>query len=166
MKRKWILGIDPGSRGALALLSRDGAVRAVRDMPTILKGKRKKRLHVDAVALADMIRRAGDIDCAFLEQVHSMPRDGHVGAFRFGDSNGIVRGVLAALGIRVIEISPSVWKQAVRVQASDDARVRANELFTACSHHWPLHKHEGRAEAAMLALYGMRKHLGLGSIEW
>lgn len=162
-----ILGIDPGSRGALALLSRDGAVpTAVRDMPTItLKGTARDRRIVDSCALASMIKRAGDIECVFLERVHSMPRDGVASAFSFGDSYGVVRGVCAALGLRVIEISPSEWKQAVRVRAEDDARVRASEIF-GCSHHWPLVKHEGRAEAAMLAWYGMRKHLGLGSVEW
>jgi crossover junction endodeoxyribonuclease RuvC len=38
----------------------------------------------------------------------------------------------------------------------DAARARACELLPRLADRWPLVKHHGRAEAALLALYGIR----------
>jgi hypothetical protein len=38
----------------------------------------------------------------------------------------------------------------------DGARARASQLIPSAAHHWPLKKHDGRAEAALLAFYASR----------
>lgn len=149
-----VLAIDPGVSGALAVLHGRQLV-AVHDMPT---REKKGRRRVDADKLAEIIRPLG-IEHAFIEDVHSMPKDGHVGAFAFGRSAGIPEGVLAALGIKRTHIAPSVWKTAMKASANKTrSRARATQLFGArAAALWPLAKHDGRAEAAMLGLYGIEK---------
>ena len=50
------------------------------------------------------------------------------------------------------------WKRALGVQKSKDAaRARASQLLPAAAAQWGLRKHDGRAEAALLALYGARQ---------
>jgi hypothetical protein len=59
---------------------------------------------------------------------------------------------------------------ALRVPAEKDgARARASQLIPAGASWWPLVKHDGRAEAALIALYGSRLDAlyGFGpQVEW
>lgn len=159
-----LIGIDPGAGGALALIDGSGKIAAVEDMPTT---EHKGRRRVNPVALAGIVRQWAPA-AAILEQVHSMPRDGAVGAFAFGKSTGIVVGVLGALRIPLTEVPPQEWKRVLRVPAMKDAaRARATQLLPGASHLWPLKKHDGRAEAALIALWGAR-HSGMiaAGIDW
>ena len=57
--------------------------------------------------------------------------------------------------------SPRRWKRALHVpKAKDAARARASQLLPEAAHQWRLRKHDGRAEAALLALYGARQLTG------
>jgi hypothetical protein len=40
--------------------------------------------------------------------------------------------------------------------AKDGARARASQLLPGAADQWPLVKHDGRAEAALIALWGIR----------
>jgi crossover junction endodeoxyribonuclease RuvC len=154
-----IAGIDPGLSGAVAFLDApSGAVLDVADMPTLAlsrAGKNKREL--DAHALARLIgdRRP---DHAFLELVGARPGQGVSSVFAFGKSFGVVIGVLATLAVPMTFVAPMVWKRALRVPAAKDgARARASQLMPAAAHHWPLVKHDGRAEAVLIGLYGVRQ---------
>jgi|HubBroStandDraft_6_1064221.scaffolds.fasta_scaffold130361_4 crossover junction endodeoxyribonuclease RuvC len=145
-----IIGIDPGARGAIARYV-NGRVDAILDMPTTTH---KGKLRVNGAALARALRDLSPA-LAFLENVHSMPKQGVASTFAFGRAMGIVEGVLGALSVPFTLITPAEWKVAMRVPADKDgARARASQLIPSCAHHWPLVKHDGRAEAAMIALYG------------
>lgn len=73
---------------------------------------------------------------------------------------GILLGVIAALGIPITHVYSRTWKAALRVPAAKDgARARASELIRGGAVHWPLIKHDGRAEAALIALWGIRSLL-------
>jgi hypothetical protein len=39
--------------------------------------------------------------------------------------------------------------------AKDGSRARASQLMPAATHHWPLVKHDGRAEAALIGHCGL-----------
>ena len=153
-----IAGIDPGLSGAIALLDAEsGGVIDCVDMPThqLLRGGKAKR-ELDAHALAGMIGRDRIGHC-FIEAVSSMPGQGVSSVFSFGKSFGIVLGILAAQQIAFTLVSPVTWKKALGVPAAKDgARARASQLLPAASHHWPLIKHDGRAEAALIAYWGLR----------
>lgn len=156
-----ILAIDPGLSGAVAVYwPATGAVQ-IHDMPTVQagKGKTSKRI-IDIQALARIIDDLNKdaITHCYLEQVGTRPGEGAVGAFSFGEGVGIIRGILAANFIPVTRIAPSVWKKALGVPAAKDgARARASELLPRHAGQWARVKDDGRAEAAMLGIYGARQ---------
>lgn len=148
-----ILGVDPGLNGALAFLDIVAGTLTVHDMPTIEAGVKSKRV-VDESGLARMID-ASSANHAYVEKVGAMPGNGAVSMFGFGVSFGLVRGVIAANFIPVTLVPPQTWKRVLGVPAAKEgARARASQLLPAFSHLWPLVKHDGRAEAALIAYYG------------
>ena len=151
-----IAGIDPGLSGAVALFGAvAGAVIDVADMPvlTLMRGSKAKR-EVDGHLLADLLAGAG-IAHAYVENVGAMPGQGVSGVFAFGKAFGTVLGVLAALGVPMTLVAPASWKRALHVPAAKDgARARASQLMPTAAQHWRLVKHDGRAEAALIAYYG------------
>jgi crossover junction endodeoxyribonuclease RuvC len=154
-----VAGIDPGLSGAVALLdAATGAVVDVFDMPThaLARGGKNKR-ELDPHSLAGALGR-DRIGHAFVELVGAMPGQGVSSVFSFGKSFGITIGVLATLGIPMTFVAPVAWKRALQVPAAKDgARARASQLMPAAASHWPLVKHDGRAEAALIACYGLRQ---------
>lgn len=162
-----VIGIDPGASGAIALLV-NGAVQAIWDMPAVvLKVGRKQRRRIVAAELARIVREAG-ADHAFVENVNAMPGEGPAGAFAFGKAVGYAEMACAAIGVPVTTITPMEWKRGLSVPADKaGARARASQLLPQASGHWPLVKHDGRAEAALIALYGVRRNaVAKGAIEW
>lgn len=154
---RYILGIDPGLHGALAFYDPAADALHVHDMPTLVVAKAgKNRTVINEPALAQLIDNCSqDIGEAWLEQVGTRPGEGAVGAFTFGRVYGLIRGVLVANFIRVHDVTPQVWKKALRVTGDkDESRLRASHTFPKHTHLWPLKKHDGRAEAALIARYG------------
>lgn len=146
-----VAGIDPGLKGAVAIYN--GVRLHVFDMPTLTV----KRQEVDAGLLARYLSDQ-PIDHAWIEQVGSMPGNSAHAMFAFGEGFGIVKGVLAALAVPLSSVRPAKWKNALAVPADKDAaRGRASQLFPAFADKWPLKKHDGRAEAALIALYGLQQ---------
>lgn len=151
-----ILGVDPGLSGALALYDvRGQAVAEIIDMPTIEAGTGSKRV-VDEAALAVWVdSHAKRIKHAFVEKVGAMPGQGVTSMFSFGCSYGILRGIIAANMIPMTFVTPQKWKKALGVPAAKDgARARASQLLPASAGRWARGKDDGRAEAALIALYG------------
>jgi crossover junction endodeoxyribonuclease RuvC len=158
-----VLGIDPGSTGALCFLTIvDGLPVALEclDIPTQMIGKRS---HLDAYSLAREIDArltvAGEpLAAAIIEQGGVRPQNGRVGAATFWMGLGIVRGVLAANFIPTETVTAAGWKQALRVTGDKDAsRVRASAIFPKWSDQWSRVKDHGRAEAALIALHGANR---------
>lgn len=155
MTGRLTMGIDPGLSGALALYGRDGALE-VRDIPTLqLKTKRI----IDEYALARIIDDWSSlIESVWLEQVGVRPGEGAVGAFTFGRGYGLIRGVCVASFLTIHDVTPQSWKASLRVKGDkDESRLRASALFPRHGGLWPLKKHDGRAEAALIALYGAQQ---------
>jgi crossover junction endodeoxyribonuclease RuvC len=149
-----IIGIDPGLGGALAFLDPAALQRLeVVEMPVLTLARNKRA--VDVHALAIMLERP--IQHAFLEQASARPGQGTVSMFNFGKTFGAVLGILAARGIPYTLVSPSGWKRYMQVPASKHgARARASQLLPASSSLWLRVKDHGRAESALLALFGAR----------
>jgi crossover junction endodeoxyribonuclease RuvC len=52
-------------------------------------------------------------------------------------------------------VSPAQWKRAMHLTSDkEQSRARALETFPVCAHHFARKKDHGRAEAALIALYG------------
>jgi hypothetical protein len=151
-----ILGVDCGLSGALTFLNTSGAA-AIYDMPTFeIKRGKGKRHDLDGHALYQMIKEALP-DHAFVEQAQAMPKQSAYATGIFFQVYGEVRGILIGCGIPLTPVHPRTWKKNLGVPAEKDgARFRASQLMPHLAPRWPLKKHDGRAESALLALYGAR----------
>ena len=150
-----ILAVDPGLHGALAWT--DGLALAVRDMPTRRQPVNgKDRLVIDEDGVAQMLRTCRiRTDTLLIEHVNGMPGQSGPAAFTFGYGVGVIVGAAKALGYRVETVAPSRWKGAMAVPADKDgARARASEAWPAYAGLWARKMDDGRAESALMALYG------------
>ena len=150
------LGIDPGQTGAIAVY--DGErIEAVLDLPTMarLHGKGNQ---VDpytlATALIDLC--AGREATAVLEAVSAMPGQGVTSTFHFGESVGVVLGVLGALQIPVRMVTPAKWKKAAGLlgRYKDAARTLAIQRHPKVADQLTRKKDIGRADAVCIARFG------------
>lgn len=160
MAERTVIGIDPGLGGALARLWPSEGRLQIADMPTltITRGGKARRV-IDEYAVARLVDEwASSASCVWLERVGVMPGEGGVGAFSFGQGYGLLRGICVANFLTINDVLPQVWKRALAVKGDkDEARMRASALFPRHSGCWPLKKHDGRAESALIALYGARQ---------
>jgi crossover junction endodeoxyribonuclease RuvC len=154
-----IAGIDPGLSGALFFLDPNRPANGeATDLPIhmLVRGGRKKR-ELDIAGLIEILT-PHRIEHVFLEQVSAMPGQGVSSVFAFGKTYGAILGVIAAHSIPLTLVAPVVWKRALGVPKSKDgARARASQLLPEAASQWRLKKHDGRAEAALIALYGARE---------
>ena len=155
-----VLGIDPGASGALAFLTISGGLPVDLETVDLPNLKVAGRSQLDAYALAREIDARAHhgsemIACAMLEQGGVRPQNGRVGAATFWLGIGVIRGVLAANFIPIETAAASTWKRSIRVVGDKDAsRARASAIVPRWADQWARAKDEGRAEAALIALYG------------
>jgi crossover junction endodeoxyribonuclease RuvC len=153
-----ILGIDPGIEGAVALVSPAGELIAIHDLPTLPDGPAGRR-RVNPALLADLLAKT-HASHAYCELVNSRPTDGHVSAFSFGVTRGLLEGCLAALAIPVTMIAPPSWKRCIGLAPGKE---QAKALSRAeAIRRWPAHavlfarvRDNGRSDAALIALAGL-----------
>ena len=152
------IGVDPGASGAVAILDHQGKLVHVFDMPAleVVTGAKSKR-RVSAEMLAADLRLYAEHSRAVVEQVGAMPGQGVTSMFAFGQSLGIVQGVLAGLGIPVQLVAPAKWKRALGVNAGKDgSRAMAVSLWPSSASEFSRVKDDGRAEAALIAHWGQQ----------
>lgn len=149
-----IIGIDPGLSGAFAVYSGDRLLH-VEDLPVLeFKRNGKNKRDLDVSRLAKRIQGWAPSK-AIVEKVGAMPGQGVSSVFSFGKTYGAILGILGALEVPVDLVAPQVWKKKLGVPAGKDgARARASQLIPAGAEFWPLKKHDGRAESALIAYYG------------
>jgi crossover junction endodeoxyribonuclease RuvC len=180
------IGIDPGLSGAVGVINRKFEAELVHtlsvaegglgrgtaietihvfDTPTALvegeKTKRKYLMGAMALLLQPYAKRQDVI--AVLENVHSMPKQGVSSSFCFGEGKGIWEGILAAFEIPMMLVSPQRWKKEMmdgQGKEKSAARFKAMALFPALSDQLKLVKHDGRAEALLMAEYALRLRSG------
>jgi crossover junction endodeoxyribonuclease RuvC len=147
-----VAGVDPGLSGAIAILG--DSTLTVLDMPTLqIKGKRI----LDLYALAQFFDLNGNVKLATIEDPHAMPGQGVSSMFKFGFNCGAVQAMVASAFIPMKLVSPASWKGAMGLGKDKDASRRlASQIMPRFSHLWARAKDDGRAEAALLALYGSK----------
>lgn len=154
MPSKTILGIDNGLSGCLAFY--DEAELMLYDMP-VFEGDRKS---LDLQRIKSTIELQAP-DLAYIEKLTPMPKVSGLTGFSMGHSEGAIRGILTCMNIPYVMVRPAVWKKFFNCPAEkDQARAKASELLPQFSHNWPLKRHDGRAEAGLIALYGMYQEKG------
>jgi len=152
------LGIDPGLSGALALLDAAGLPELVADLPII---RDKSLAWIDGAALQSTILGAlqGRTAVAFVERVSSMPGQGIASSFQFGVGFGSIIGVLQALHVRIEFVTPATWKRSYGLSKDKHASLHKTRLMFPTA-ELQLAKHDGRAEALLIADWGRRSLLG------
>ncbi len=159
--RAWVCGIDPGAKGAIAAVAFEGAEPVsllIYDMPTVpvVLASGKKRTAIDFIKLHCVGRHmSAERDASvWLEMPNAMPHDGPVQAFAFGKACGAVQMAFTWVGRAVNLVRPATWKAAMGVTADKKTAVeRVHQLLPRFKEHFPARK-DGRAEAALLAVYG------------
>jgi crossover junction endodeoxyribonuclease RuvC len=157
MSAKLICGIDPGLSGAIALYGPLGSTLLITDMPVheiTINGKTKRVL--DLYALARWIDLyAATIKLCVIEDPHAMPGQGVSSCFTFGFNCGAVQAMAASSFVPMRLVRPATWKKAMHLSADKDASRRAaSQRLPTFSSLWARSKDDGRAEAALLAMYG------------
>ena len=150
MTEACIMGIDPGVSGAVAFYFLDYPNRiSVYDAPSVGK-------EINAPAFAQLIKQYSPTIC-YIESVNAMPKQGVVSSFNFGQAYGCVRGVVAAVGVPTVLVSPRKWKAFFALDSDKEKSRRLAIMKWPDCGHFNLKKHDGRAEAALIALYGSKQ---------
>ena len=107
-----IIAIDPGLSGGIAY--KDGELEYAVKMPDTIKG---------IIDLLQAIRfqfedgRTGQKHyCSaicYLEDVHSMPKQGVKSMWTFGEHYGALQAILLCLGIPMKTVTPNTWQKAI-----------------------------------------------------
>ena len=149
------IGIDPGQTGGLALISANGTLIDVQQMPAIDSEVSGLLL---AALLHDWRDMVQDTCRVTIEQVHSMPGQGVSSVFKFGKNFGVALGVVQAMGLPMERVTPQSWKKMFTLigKDKDASRGKATELWPSMAQRWSLKKHNGLSDAALIAEWGRR----------
>lgn len=182
---RFIIGIDPGFSGAIAVMEICGVntssntnifdsnnnpgphipktltLLAIHDMPILPESAANDRPKVSPQHVAAYVQPYLSDRCdAFVERVSASPQMGVVSAFRFGEGYGAVHGVLETLAIPTKGVAPAVWKAGLGLSANKRASLKLiRELFPSKEHWFRLVKDNGRAEACLIAYYAYKSFL-------
>lgn len=152
-----VVGADPGKKGGLARY--DGTILSVLEFPMVGKFIVWPEL-MDLIELCLL-----PADHFIIEKVGARPDQGTVSMFNFGYATGRLAGMFQGARIATTEVSPSVWKPAMKVKADKSTSViRIMELFPKQTKDFigPRGGYkDGIAEAALIAIYGYQKLTGL-----
>lgn len=141
-----ILGIDPGKQGAFAALDVTEWQVTTYDMPDTIDGRR------------ELLSAIGKVSVAWVERPFYPPKIGVRHVATIAEGFGILQACLAFAGVPTRFVEPSAWKKSLRLSADKAAsRQLASLTWPDDADQWKLVKHDGRAEAALIALYGWGK---------
>lgn len=161
-----VIGIDPGKSGAAACIEVGtgdifGPRPEVRTVDITDFSIVQSTRQIDVLAFRRWLH-AHHADHAFIEAVHSMPRDGKVQAFSFGKTAGLLEATLILNNLEPEGVQPAVWKEHFSLinQPKDAARHRAMKLMPDASKWLQRIKDGGRADSLLLAMYGAERMLG------
>jgi len=121
------VGIDPGKTGAAAVIEVDEAGKI-----TLLgiidiefnKTKGLAELRDFFQSIEELANRNLKFVRFFIEEVHSMPRDGVASSFNFGKLFGSLLGYMEALGVKYKTMTPVAWRNVIKEEVPDFGSVK------------------------------------------
>lgn len=141
------IGIDPGLKGGLALISESGA----RAIP-----------FTEAGYLAAIKETKGENAIACVENVHAMPQQGVTSMFNFGKGFGWILGILDAYNVPYELVTPQKWKKEFSVTGDKNSSIAVCKRLFPSVPLLPTERcrkdSDGMAEALLMAEYA-RRHL-------
>ena len=167
-----VLGIDPGLSGAVVALAEDEQsfdfTLDVFDTPVIqvIVAKKKRHDYVLTEMLA-VLQQFKDARLAVLESLHPMPANGCIAAFSLGRGMALWEMALTAVQIPYVKVPPQRWQKFHGLGGTGRdkgaSRLAAQRLFPAFANKFSRVKDDGRSDAALLALWGLRQGLAVAA---
>lgn len=155
------VGIDPGLSGYFALLDADAWRLDLLPMPLLREGKQKNgspgKSRVDIRGVLNLVAAYKMLDPALLV-LERMEGRAHASAgLSLGRSAAIVECAATFHSLALAMPRPIEWKTYYRLLrlGKGGSRARAAELFPAYAHEFARDCDDGKAEASLLAHYGL-----------
>ena len=155
------IGIDPGLKGALALIDHHGQLLDVKDMPVIPRSGGFVKNQIDSdhllAQLSHWSNEAGGLHetVVVIENMRSMPMQGRSSIFSMGLSAGLIEGVVVSRRIPHHLVDPAHWKKHFKLTGKEKTMsvTLAKRLYPG-TEYFNRKKDHDRAEAVLLARYG------------
>lgn len=162
------VGIDPGMSGGLAAIGDD--IVMVTSMPVIKGTKGGTKNAIDVRGIKEWFaklkngggRELRKIKTVVIEKVHAMPKQGVTSSFNFGVNYGIVQGVVGAIGLPLVFVTPQAWKKEILAGTLKDksaaiqyVRGKYPDVSLRQTERCRV-DHDGMAEAICMAEYAKR----------
>lgn len=140
----YILGLDPGLSGGLAVVGSDGLAECAK------MGSTEKDTFDEIWAILKEYK----VRKAYIERASSRPFQGGPSTFTFGMGYGGLRMALIALEIPFEAVAPGVWQRAMGCLSKGNkntTKARAQELYP------QVKVTHAVADALLIATYGLRQ---------
>jgi len=149
---KIVVGIDPGAKGGVAVL---GPEPSAVIMPMMARD-------LDGLVLSRLLRSAAP-SLVVIEKSQSMPGQGVAGMFRYGMNYGKILGIVEALELSYLLVTPQAWKKQVLAGTAKDknaaiSHVRRIYPWADLTPGKKRNPHDGMADALCIAEYGFAKY--------
>jgi len=158
-----VVGIDLGLNGAIAYIDDDGGYRTFNMPCYAVRRGRKTQRKIDKRGLFEILKgiKTDKIVC-FIEKQRPFPKQGIVSAFHLGEQQGLVEGILLALGISYESIYPQQWQKEFSIIRSKNTKFASYEKASSLFPNAKLKTErgkilDGRCDALLIAEYGRRK---------
>lgn len=142
----------------MAVIRSDGSAE-VWDTPVVLiKVGKTTRRRADADGIAQLMKtEVREGSNVFIEAAQPHAANGKQGWYGSGYGYGIWRGVIAGRELKSNPVTANRWKRDLELtgKGKDCSRALAAELYPEMSPHLRAVKHHGRAEALLLAHWGI-----------
>lgn len=149
-----ILAIDPGINNGIAVLTIDRRLLLASEIPQIGEGANKR---LNLTSFSDIVTNFR-VTHAVIEDVSAMPKQGVSSTFRFGRATGALEGAIQALRLPISFVRPAQWKKdfGAKAKRDEDIRALAIQTWPEMAHRFGRKKDHNRAEAALIALWGLQ----------
>jgi|TARA_R110000772_G_scaffold255854_1_gene372173 crossover junction endodeoxyribonuclease RuvC len=152
-----IYGVDPGFTGAVSIYDTELNSLIVHDIPVIKSPKGKTLINLPKL-LSILGNGQNRLSLAAVELVSAMPNQGVSSTFRFGQGFGQLEMALVASALPLKYVRPQQWKKYFGLtKDKNQSRELAMERFPNNADLFKRKKDDGRAEAALIALYAKEK---------
>lgn len=149
-----VAGTDPGRHGSTTFIDTERCIFWTYDMPISMIGVKQDRWEVNVPILHRHFDLHGPA-ISYIEDVWSLPSDGHVGAFQFGAAYSVAKAVSNIVAEKTVKVRPQKWKASFRLNAAKAESIdMAKKLIPSSTEMLRFKKDDGRAESLLIAFYG------------
>ena len=147
-----IIGIDPGKNGAVAVW--DEGIDKITKCPATIE---KMVETIEHIVNSNWVYEDKKV-VAYIEKVHAFPTDARSSAFKFGNNYGQWIGILGALKIKTIFVTPQrwmkYWKDKFNIRLPKNKAERKRKLKEIAAQYTDKKVTLYNADAILIAVYG------------